>query len=237
MSSSSIGRPLGRLSPSPRTSRRRCDSPPTKSFRFDGPGHDRGRVDRPIVTVSSVVRRRSDDPAQLRSRTMSDGRRRPRLLVFVIAYYAESTLTLGAGAHPAVDLRRLRLRGARRRRRLGRPHVRDRPRVPAGAPGDPDDGAAQRAQPGLRRQPEGRLRLRHRARASTSSRWCTATASTRRRSCRALVAPLRDGQADAVFGSRMMTAFGALQGRHAALQVRGQPDPHRACRTAAAAPT
>ena len=75
-----------------------------------------------------------------------------------------------------------------------------------------DDGAAQRVQPGLRRQPEGRLRLRHRARASTSSRWCTATGSTRRRSCRSCVAPLRDGQADAVFGSRMMSGFGALKG-------------------------
>ena len=39
----------------------------------------------------------------------------------------------------------------------------------------------------------------------------------------ALVAPLRDGQADAVFGSRMMTQLRGDQGRHAALQVRGQP--------------
>ena len=40
-----------------------------------------------------------------------------------------------------------------------------------------------------------------------------------------LVAPLRDGRADAVFGSRMMTRLRCHQGRHAALQVRGQSDP------------
>ena len=36
-----------------------------------------------------------------------------------------------------------------------------------------------------------------------------------------------DGEADAVFGSRMMKPRDALQGRHAALQVRRQPDADR----------
>ena len=81
-----------------------------------------------------------------------------------------SDADVGPRAHPPLDLPRLRLRGPRRRRRLGRSHLRDRAGVPKRAPGDPDDGAAQRVQPGLRRQPEGRLRVCHRARASTSSR-------------------------------------------------------------------
>ena len=61
--------------------------------------------------------------------------------------------------------------------------------------------------------------------ASTSSRWCTATGSTRRSVCPDLVRPLRDGEADAVFGSRMLERGGARARRHAALQVHRQPDP------------
>ena len=149
----------------------------------------------------------------------------PRLLVFVIAYYAEATLTAVLERIPRSIFRDYDCEVLVVDDASERSHGRDRPRVPQRAPGNPDDGAAQRVQPGLRRQPEGRLRLRHRARASTSSRWFTATGSTRRRSCRALVAPLRDGQADAVFGSRMMTRLRRAQGRHAALQVRRQPHP------------
>ena len=121
--------------------------------------------------------------------------RKPRLLVFVIAYYAEATLTAGPRAHPA--RRSSATTTARswssttppsdRTYEIGRAYRRAHPEIA-------DDGAAQRVQPGLRRQPEGRLRVRHRARGSTSWRWSTATGSTRRRSCPTLVAPLRDGR-------------------------------------------
>ena len=94
---------------------------------------------------------------------MSDVQRGPRLLVFVVAYYAESTLR-GARAHPGPAPRRLRLRGPGRRRRVRGPHLRASAASTGRPPGDPDDGAAQRVQPGLRRQPEGRLHVRDRAR-------------------------------------------------------------------------
>ena len=96
--------------------------------------------------------------------------RQPRLLIFVIAYYAEATLTSVLERIPRsifrdYDCEVLVVDDASgdRTDEIGRAY-RQR------APGNPDDGAAQRVQPGLRRQPEGRLRLCHRARASTSSR-------------------------------------------------------------------
>ena len=52
-----------------------------------------------------------------------------------------------------------------------------------------------------------------------------------------MVAPLDRGEADAVFGSRMIEPGRRPRGRHAALQVRRQPDPHRGRERAARAPT
>ena len=50
-----------------------------------------------------------------------------------------------------------------------------------------------------------------------------------------LVRPLRDGEADAVFGSRMLEKAARAARRHAALQVRRQQDPDAGSRTACSA--
>ena len=103
-------------------------------------------------------------------------------------------------------------------------------------------------EPRLRRQPEGRLRLGHRPRPRHRR------AAARRRAVRPRghrgpsSQPLVSGEADAVFGSRMMEQGRRPRGRHADLQVRRQPDPHHlpeqgdrastsASGTAATAPT
>ncbi len=143
-------------------------------------------------------------------------------------------LDVRAGAHPGPGPRRLRLRDPGRRRRVGRPHVRARPRIPAGAPRDPDDGAAQRAQPGLRRQPEDRLHVRDRAR-------------VRRRRPAARRRPVRArGDAAAARPAARRRGRGVRQPDDdavrraargdAALQVRRQPGPHGDAERAAADP-
>ena len=67
-------------------------------------------------------------------------------------------------------------------------------------------------QPGLRRQPEGRLRLRASREGFDFVAMVHGDGQYAPEELPQLVAPLRDGQADAVFGSRMMTPFGALKG-------------------------
>ena len=95
---------------------------------------------------------------------------RPRLLIFVIAYYAEDTLTsvlerIPRSIFDEYDCEVLVVDDASEDRtfEIGREYR-------GSAPRDPDDGAAQRVQPGLRRQPEGRLRVRDPRAASTSWR-------------------------------------------------------------------
>ncbi len=105
---------------------------------------------------------------------------------------------VGGGHHP----RRRQQRWNRRRRgavgeRRARPRFR---RCPA------------HQEPRVRRQPEGGVRARRPARAWTSSCCFTATVSTRPSSCPRSSAPIVEGSADAVFGSRMMTPGAARRG-------------------------
>ena len=46
-----------------------------------------------------------------------------------------------------------------------------------------------------------------------------------------LVAPIVRGEADIVLGSRFLDPDGARSGRHAVVEARGQPLPHRPPRT------
>ena len=117
------------------------------------------------------------------------------------------------------------------RRRQSRQHVPGRCRVPATRHRTAVADRASSGQSRLRRQPEGRLPLGDRATASTSSCCCTATGSTRPSACPTWWRRSSTATADAVFGSRMIERGGALAGRHADVQVRRQPDPHRGSRT------
>ena len=113
----------------------------------------------------------------------------PRLLVFVIAYYAETTLERGARAHPArrsssdYDCEVLVVDDASSDRtfEIGREYRAAHPEIPMTVlRNEYNQGYGGNQKVGYA--------YAHRARASTSSRWCTATGSTRPRSCRALVA-------------------------------------------------
>jgi 2-polyprenyl-3-methyl-5-hydroxy-6-metoxy-1,4-benzoquinol methylase len=142
---------------------------------------------------------------------MSDGRRRPRLLVFIVAYFAESTLTSVLGRIPAqvfddYDCEVLVVDDASQDRtfELGQEYRRAHPEIRTtvlrnghnqGYGGNQKVGYTYAIESGFdivvlvhgdgQYAPEELPRL---------------------------LAPLRDGQADAVFGSRMMTTFGALRG-------------------------
>ena len=89
---------------------------------------------------------------------------------------------------------------ARRRRRLARRHRRARRRAGRGRPADPGPPPAGQAgpRPGLPRRLRRRARRR---RDASSSRW-TPTSATTRPSLPALIAPIEDGAADLVIGSR-----------------------------------
>ncbi len=131
----------------------------------------------------------------------------------------------GARPHPG-RVPAAHRRGPRRRRRQRRRHLPGRPRLPAARrPTCRSRSSAIRATSATAatRRPATAGRS---STTSTSSCCSTATGSTRRRCCPTIVAPLERGEADAVFGSRMMDAGRARAGRHAALQVRRQPDPH-----------
>jgi glycosyltransferase involved in cell wall biosynthesis/SAM-dependent methyltransferase len=142
---------------------------------------------------------------------MSDVRRRPRLLVFIVAYYAESTLTSVLERIPPqvfddYDCEVLVVDDASADRTfaLAQEYARAHPEIRTtalrngrnqGYGGNQKVGYTYAIEHGFdivvlvhgdgQYAPEELPRL---------------------------LAPLRDGQADAVFGSRMMTAFGALRG-------------------------
>ncbi|MDT7579925.1 MAG: hypothetical protein QOK35_1189, partial [Pseudonocardiales bacterium] len=142
---------------------------------------------------------------------MSDGRRRPRVLVFIVAYNAESTMTSVLERIPAqvfddYDCEVLVVDDAsadhtfERAQEFGHAHPEVRTTVlrngrNQGYGGNQKVGYTYAIERGFdvvvlvhgdgQYAPEELPRL---------------------------LAPLRDGQADAVFGSRMMTAFGALRG-------------------------
>jgi 2-polyprenyl-3-methyl-5-hydroxy-6-metoxy-1,4-benzoquinol methylase len=142
---------------------------------------------------------------------MSEGRRRPRLLVFIVAYYAESTLISVLERIPAAvfddyDAEVLVVDDASDDRTfaLAREYRQAHPEIPMtvlrngrnlGYGGNQKVGYTYAIEQGFdvvvlvhgdgQYAPEELPRL---------------------------VAPVRDGQADAAFGSRMMTAFGALRG-------------------------
>ncbi len=134
------------------------------------------------------------------------------------------------------------------RRREPRRHLRGRPRATSRRTHLPLTVVKHPREPRLRRQPEGRLPLGHRPRPRHRGAAARRRPVRARGASRASSTPLVRGEADAVFGSRMMERGEARAGRHAALQVRRQPDPHHvpehghrprphASGTAATAPT
>ena len=131
--------------------------------------------------------------------------------ILVVAYNAASTLAHGARPSPRGVPARDR-RDARPGRPLHRRHLPRRPRLPAAGHRPPAHDRPPRREPRLRRQPEGRLPVRRSSTAGTSSSCCTATASTRRSSCRRWSRRSVRGEADAVFGSRMMEPGAARKG-------------------------
>ena len=162
--------------------------------------------------------------------------RRPRLLVFVIAYYAEETLTSVLERIPRsifddYDCEVLVVDDASRRPHLeiGREYKRAHPEIRMtvlrnefnqGYGGNQKVGYAFAIREGF-----DFVAMVH-----GDGQYAPEELPT-------LVAPLRDGRADAVFGSRMMTPLRRAQGRHAALQVRRQPDPEPGRRTCCSAPS
>ena len=177
---------------------------------MDGPPPTRRRAAGPGFRVHSALR--------LMGRGCDDGGQGmvehapPRLLIFVIAYQAEATLAEVLDRIPRSvfddwDCEILVVDDA-----STRPHLRHRASLPGGAPRA--DRSPSSATPTTR----GTAGTRRSAtptpspRASTWWRWSTATGSTPRRSCPDCSQPLREGDADAVFGSRMMARFGALKG-------------------------
>ena len=97
---------------------------------------------------------------------------------------------------------------ARRRRRLARRHrpARRRAGRRRSAHPRPASGGQAGARPGLSRRVRDRARRR---RARPSSRW-TPTSATTRRSCRRSSAPIADGTADLVIGSRYTAGGGVV---------------------------
>ena len=164
------------------------------------------------------------------SRTQASGRDRPasrptpRVGVLVVAYNAASTLAARPSA-PARVVRPDRRPRDGLRRREHRRHLRrsvSRSRSPRALP---ITVVTPRAQPRLRRQPEGRLRVGDRARPRRRR------AAARRRPVRPRgdraprrAARLRHGRR----GLRLADDGQGRgpRGRHADLQVRRQPDPH-----------
>ena len=159
--------------------------------------------------------------------------RKTRILIFVVAYEAESTLETVLARVPdsvfAHDTEVLVIDDSSSDRTFD-VGVRSANGQPA-----PGDSALQPREPGLRRQPEARLPVRDPPRLRLSSCCSTATGSTRPRRIPRLLAPLLDGDADAVIGSRMLVAGAARQGGMPLYKFVGQPDPHVRCRTGCSA--
>ncbi len=133
-----------------------------------------------------------------------------------------------AGAGPRSHPDRLpvaHLGHPRQRRPQRRRHLPGRPRLPAARPVPAPRGGAQPPQPGLRRQPEGRLPVGDRAGARHHRH------AARRRSVRAREAARHGRPARAGRGRRRVRVPHAREGcrppgRHAALQVRRQQGAH-----------
>ena len=142
----------------------------------------------------------------------------PRVGVLVVAYNAATTLAQTLDRLPESFVRHRRPRARLRRRQLRR-HLRGGRAVrratsqPARSPWCATRRTSATA---ATRRPATRGRS---TTASTSSCCCTATASTPRSSSRTSSRRWPRGEADAVFGSRMMHAGAARAGRHAALQA------------------
>ena len=173
------------------------------------------RVRRAGVLGSAAVRAAADVRSASANHVLATRCRpvpKPRLLILIVAYNAETTIA-GARARAAsagrgVSTSRCWCSTIRRRTarssRPATPSATARCRSRCTCCSTP----STRATAGTRRS----ATTSPSSTASTSSRWCTATASTRPSACPDLVAPLRDGEADAVFGSRMLEKGGALRG-------------------------
>jgi glycosyltransferase involved in cell wall biosynthesis len=142
---------------------------------------------------------------------MSDGRRRPRLLVFIVAYYAESTMTSVLERIPAQVLDHYDCevlvvddasadRTFERAQEYGRAHPEIRTTVLRNARNQGYGGNQKVGYTYAIEQGFDIVVLVH------------GDGQYAPEELPRLLAPLRDEQADAVFGSRMMTAFGALRG-------------------------
>ena len=158
----------------------------------------------PHLNPRTLARR---TPTRSQRRSRSDNYRLPRdpvrVGILVVAYNAASTLAAVLDRIPA-SFRRPHHQGARRRRRQQDEHLPGRPRLPAADHRPARRGHPPPAQPRLRRQPEGRLPA---GRSSTDLDIVVLLHGDGQYAPECLpsmVAPLERGEADAVFGSRMI---------------------------------